>query len=134
MPDRDAVLFSNEAFYRAFADRDYEALAGLWAREAPITCLHPGWPILAGRDRVLLSWRRILANEAQPAVACRQPQVFLHGGTAIVLCYEEVEGQLLAATNVFRHEDRQWRLVHHQSGPTAANLPPEENSETPRPN
>ena len=29
MPERDAVLFVNEAFYRAFADRDFEALSAL---------------------------------------------------------------------------------------------------------
>ena len=30
--ERDAVLFSNEAFYRAFADRDFAAMDALWSR------------------------------------------------------------------------------------------------------
>ena len=44
--ERDAVLFTNEAFYRAFADRDLAAMDGLWSRHGSVTCIHPGW-----RDR-----------------------------------------------------------------------------------
>ncbi len=135
MSERDAVLFANEAFYRAFSDRDFAALAGQWSREAPVTCLHPGWAVLTGRSDVLQSWKRILAHDESPKVVCRRPQVSMHGETAIVLCYEDVDGELLAATNVFRREDRQWRLVHHQSGPTVADLPVEEEEiEVVRPN
>ena len=32
LADREAVLFANEAFYRAFADRDIDAMDALWAR------------------------------------------------------------------------------------------------------
>ena len=31
MSDTDAVLFANEAFYRAFADRDEASMDDLWA-------------------------------------------------------------------------------------------------------
>ena len=41
-----AVLFANEAFYRAFADRDMDAMAALWAADGPVACIHPGWPAL----------------------------------------------------------------------------------------
>jgi hypothetical protein len=139
MSDHDAVLFANEAFYRAFADRDYKAMAALWSRAAPVTCLHPGWAALIGRDEVLESWRRILAHDASPKVVCRRAHAELHGETALVLCYEEIDGQLFAATNIFRREGRHWLMVHHQSGPTAAQLPPEDEDEeeaepAPRPN
>jgi hypothetical protein len=41
MSDTDAVLFANEAFYRAFADRDEEAMEDLWSATAQVACLHP---------------------------------------------------------------------------------------------
>ena len=36
------MLFANEAFYRAFADRDMAAMDGVWAVHAPVACIHPG--------------------------------------------------------------------------------------------
>ncbi len=134
MPERDAVLFANEAFYRAFADSDFDTMAQLWASGEPVTCIHPGWPPLTGRDSVIESWRRILANGQAPKVACVQPEAFLLGDAAFVICYEAVDDNALVATNLFRREGRQWKLVHHQAGPAPA-LPPEEPAEpAPRPN
>ncbi len=134
MSEHDAVLFANEAFYRAFVDRDAAAMEAVWASGEPVACIHPGWPPLSGRESVLESWRRILANPDSPMVACRQPTAFLYGDVAFVICYEAVGDAALVATNVFRREGRQWRMVHHQAGP-APSLPPEEEAEAPpRPN
>jgi hypothetical protein len=119
MPERDAILFANEAFYRAFADRDMAAMEALWSREAPVACIHPGWSALVSRRDVIESWRRILGNENSPRVTCKEPSAFVHGECAFVVCYEEIDGNFLVATNVFRREGRQWKLVHHQAGPTS---------------
>lgn len=131
MSEHAAILFANEAFYRAFADRDAKAMDDVWSKESPVTCLHPGWGVLTGRTEVLESWQRILANENAPAVACRRPKATLHGEVGLVICYEEIEGQFLVATNLFRREGRQWRLVHHQAGPTAVRITEEEPPEEP---
>jgi ketosteroid isomerase-like protein len=125
MSEQDAVLFANEAFYLAIASRDVEAMIRIWA-EDPVSCLHPGWAALVGRADVLESWERILSHDAAPKIICRKPRVLLHGEVAAVVCYEEIDGEFLVATNLFRREGRQWRMVHHQAGPTAAQLPPEE--------
>ena len=119
MSERDAVLFANEAFYRAFADRDTAAMEALWSREAPVACIHPGWSALVSRREVIESWRRILTNQNSPKVNCRDATAFVHGEAAFVVCYEEIDGNFLVATNVFRREGRQWKLVHHQAGPTS---------------
>jgi ketosteroid isomerase-like protein len=117
--DQAAVLFANEAFYRAFADRDLGAMEALWAADGPIACIHPGWPALASREEVLASWARILANPDAPKVACERPRAFVLGETAFVICYEAVERTHLVATNVFRRAaDGAWKLVHHQAGPS----------------
>lgn len=125
MSEQDAVLFANEAFYLAITSRDVGAMTRLWGDE-PVACLHPGWAALFGRKDVLASWQRILTHEASPKITCREPRALIHGDVAVVVCYEEIEGELLVATNIFRHEGRHWRMVHHQAGPTAARLSPEE--------
>jgi ketosteroid isomerase-like protein len=114
--DSDAVLAANLAFYRAFAARDIAAMEALWARRAPVACIHPGWPALAGREAVLESWRGILGNPAAPNIACRDEEVLLYGDTALVLCREELDGGTLVASNFFVREDGEWRIAHHQAG------------------
>jgi hypothetical protein len=111
--DREALLFANEAFYRAFADRDMAAMEEVWSETAPVACIHPGWGALTGREDVL-------------EVQVLAPEVILHGDVGFVVCYEEIAGQYLIATNAFVRDGSIWRLVHHQAGPTADVPEPEE--------
>jgi len=111
------VLFANEAFYRAFADRDVAAMDGVWAAHAPVACIHPGWNALVGRDKVMASWRSILAGGA-PDIRCRNAEASVFGSVAFVICYEQIGGEFLVATNVFVREEARWKMVHHQAGPT----------------
>lgn len=126
MPETDqhaAVLAANEAFYRAFAARDLAAMDRVWAREAAVACVHPGWAPLFGRDAVMESWAGILGNPSSPNIRCLQAQASVYGEIAMVLCYEVVERGYLVATNLFVHEGGVWKLFHHQAGPTAAQPP-----------
>jgi ketosteroid isomerase-like protein len=113
------VLEANEAFYRAFAARDAAAMEGLWAAARPVACIHPGWDLLAGRDEVLGSWRRIFESGGAPEVACSLAEAHVLGEVAYVTCHEVLPGGRLAATNLFALEDGAWRLVHHQASPIA---------------
>jgi hypothetical protein len=120
-----AVLFANEVFYHAFRTRDLEAMDGIWAREASVAVVHPGWTALTERGAVMESWRGILSSARSPDIAFRNPEAFIYGNTALVVCYEEIGGSFLVATNVFVLERGQWKMVHHQAGPCNA-LPPDE--------
>lgn len=116
MTDHAAVLFANESFYVAFAGRDMQAMETLWAQEAEVTCVHPGWEPVVGREDVLRTWEAILGNPDAPKIACHSPIAHVFGDAAYVVCYEVLEGGFLAATNVFVREGGAWRLVHHQAG------------------
>jgi hypothetical protein len=116
---REAVLFANEAFYAAFASGDITAMEQLWADGVPIACAHPGWAPLTDREAVMSSWRGIFGN-APPAILFSDPEAFLFGDFAFVLCYERVGPNVLVATNVFLRQGNAWKMVHHQAGPTAA--------------
>jgi ketosteroid isomerase-like protein len=123
--DTETVLFANDAFYAAFSGRDWQAMAQVWSDREPVTCLHPGWPPLAGRDEVLESWRSILTAEGAPEVQWRAPQAFVTGDVARVICFEVIGDTALVATNLFVREGAAWRLVHHQSGPSPEAPPPD---------
>jgi hypothetical protein len=118
------VLAANETFYRAFAGRDVPAMDALWARARPVACIHPGWGPLTTRDAVMESWQAILTGRNAPRIVCAAPRAYLLGDTAFVTCFEAVGNAFLIATNIFAREDGQWRMVHHQAGPTN-DAPPE---------
>ena len=123
MNDSDAVLAANLEFYRAFATRDLAAMDALWAREAPVACIHPGWPVLSDRDSVMESWQGIFSNPASPRIACYDERVLLYGDTALVVCEEELEGGTLVASNFFVREADVWRVAHHQASQLVARSP-----------
>ena len=120
-----AVLQANEAFYRAFSRGDYAAMSQLWARRAPVACLHPGSRLLSGRDAVLASFREILAAAPAWKMVGREATVHLLGEAAFVTCLEANGEQPahLAATNVFVLEDGAWKMVHHHAGPLSVPAP-----------
>ena len=114
------MLFANDAFYLAFRGRDSKAMDDIWARREPITCIHPGWHPLTGRDAVMESWRSILANPASPEIRCVGAEAHVVEDAAYVLCYESMPQGSLVATNIFVREGNAWRMIHHQSGPSPA--------------
>ena len=115
--DLTEVGFANEAFYLVFEAKDYAAMAHLWSAAEGSLCLHPGWPVLRGRDAILASWRKILANPEQGQVSFYGAQVSaVDAGVVMVSCYEQAAGSVMVATNLFREEDGQPRLFSHQAG------------------
>jgi hypothetical protein len=120
--DEQAVLAANEAFYRAFAAGEAQAMDELWARHAPVACIHPGWPPLSGREEVMQSWRVIL-NEGPRRIRCHEPRAHLLGEAALVTCLEDLDEGLLAAANLFVREGGSWKIAHHQAGPMALSTP-----------
>ena len=115
----DDILAAHQAFYRAFNERDVDAMAELWARSAPVACTHPAWAVLTGRDKVLSSWRAILTNPDAPSIEVRDEVVHRFEDFAVVLCREIVQGSPVEATNVFAREDGAWRMVHHHASGVA---------------
>lgn len=119
MSDSDEVLAANDAFYRAFAERDIHAMDALWARQAPVACIHPGWNAIVDRRKILSSWEAILSHPAAPPVRCFDAAAHLLGHAAFVTCYEAVSDSVLVTTNVFVRESGGWKMVHHHAGPSA---------------
>jgi ketosteroid isomerase-like protein len=115
MQDVEQVLAANAAFYAAFAAKDADAMAALWAHRAAVACIHPGWHPLRGRDAVLASWRSILGGPGSPPITCSDADAHVYGDSAFVICIEHIPAVELIATNVFVREDGAWRMVHHHA-------------------
>jgi len=115
----DTLLAANAAYYRAFAAADFAEMSRIWA-EDDVSCVHPGWPALVGREAILESYRRILSNPQQERIEHYEDRAMIAGSEGRVLCVELVGGAALAATNWFRRIDGAWRMIHHQASLIAA--------------
>ena len=123
MSDRAAVLFANQAFYAAFSARDMPAMDEVWSKHHQVSCIHPGWPAVRGREDVMGSWRGILRSPGSPTVKALAAEADITGDVAIVTCVEQLDGRnYLAATNLFVRSGPRWKMIHHQAGP--ANVDP----------
>ncbi len=131
MRDDKRVLAVNAAFYSAFAAKDANAMAAVWAQRAPVACIHPGWQALHGRDAVLASWRDILSGPGAPPITCAAAAAHVLGDAAFVICIERIPAVELIATNVFVREDGEWRMVHHHARSVARAPEAESDEEEP---
>jgi ketosteroid isomerase-like protein len=132
--DAAAVLKANQSFYDAFENGDIDLMSAVWLdgpHAASVSCVHPGWSPLHGREQVLRSWSVIMANTAYIQFVLTDVAVDVAGDVAVVTCGENVltdlptidddgtpglAGGRAVATNVFRRSAGQWRLwVHHAS-------------------
>ncbi|MBC8239903.1 MAG: nuclear transport factor 2 family protein [Alphaproteobacteria bacterium] len=123
MTDKNALIEANEGFYAAFATGNACSMEKLWSRHSDITCIHPGWPPLDGRDDVMGSWQCILSAKS-PLIGIGDARVYLYGTVGYVICQEHLERGILIATNIFVVEDGGWKLVHHQAGISPSDTAP----------
>ncbi len=114
--DAEQALFANAAFCLAFTQKDAAAMDELWARRAPLICIHPGWARLTKREDIMESWRMILSNPNQPGMDFYDLQTHVHPSMVLVTCYEQLPGGVCLATNGFIEEDGAVRMVLHHSG------------------
>ncbi len=119
MTDQEAILFNNDAFYAAFSCGDIEAMSCLWAQTDDVCVIHPGWEPLFGREAVLDSWADIVSGGRSSPIICREPHLFVRNDCATVICFEDINGIFLAATNIFMKQEDSWKVIHHQAAPTS---------------
>ena len=110
----EEVLSTNAAFYEALATGDLGLMKKVWSNTDDVTCIHPGWGSILGRQSVMRSWETIL--QSPPQIACTEPRGFVSGDSAYVIAYENLGEGRLIATNLFRLEDDAWKMIHHQAG------------------
>ena len=108
------LIAANANFYKALASGDGHLMRQIWSDAEDITCIHPGWGPVTGREAVMRSWETIL--ESPPQINCAEPSGYISGESAYVIGFENLGEGRLIATNVFRFEFDDWKMIHHQAG------------------
>lgn len=121
---------AQHAFYDAFTSCDLEAMMQVWSSRDDVTCIHPGSEVLTGVSAVRRSWELILGQDESVQIQCTPLQNFVTAELVTLVVTEhiliesrDVRGETLA-TNVFRLEDGDWRMILHHGSPK----PPEPTS------
>jgi ketosteroid isomerase-like protein len=119
-------------FYAAFEAGDFDRMSAVWADGQyadGVSCVHPGWTMLRGREAVLRSWALIMANTTYIQFVLTDVETDVYGDHAVVTCKENVltadedteagflAGGSIVATNVFVRVDGEWRLLLHHGSP-----------------
>lgn len=130
--DVAAVTAANAELYAAFEEGDVDRMEAVWDDSEDVRCVHPGWPLLRGRSRVLRSWSVIMANTSYIQFFLTGVEASVDGDIAVVTCEENIltavadpDGTLsqsakVVATNVFRRRTDGWRLFVHHGSPVLA--------------
>ena len=84
---------------RPCATANVELMGQVWSQSAQVSCIHPGWQPLHGRETVMASWETILQHNL-PAIYPQAASVHLWGDTALVICEESFREGRLVATNI----------------------------------
>ena len=133
MSDDEAVEAANIAMYEAFESADVDGMARVWDDVDPdaVVCVHPGWPMLRGREQVLRSWSAVMAGTDYIQFFLTDVRISVAGNTAVVTCTENVltevteDGQgggTVVATNVLVRRPDGWRVQVHHGSPVLGRL------------
>jgi ketosteroid isomerase-like protein len=120
-----ALRAASAKFYKVFERLDLEAMAELWARGVPVSCVHPGWDLVLGYQSVMESWRAIFEGTSELHFQNEEAQVTAGAEHGWVVSREvlqtTVQGMpvenVLTVMNGFVLEQGVWRLAHHHAAP-----------------
>lgn len=141
--DTAAVEAVNAQFYSAFETGDLDLMHRVWADgdfAEGVTCVHPGWPMLRGREEVLRSWALIMANTPYIQFVLTEIHTEIRGDIAILTCEENIltadseseggfAGGSVVSTSVFVRDEGHWRMWTHHGSPVLSEMGEEDGSD-----
>ena len=125
LEDQLDVEQANNEFYRALESGKLEMMECVWAHEEWVKCIHPGWGLITGWQRVKESWARIFESGQKMRASPSEVTVRELGDLAWVTCTENItvfseenfDTAQAAATNLFVKRDKAWLMIHHHASP-----------------
>jgi len=126
-----AIEEANTQFYRALESGDLARMEEVWAHEDWVRCVHPGWDLLTGWQRVRESWEMIFEGGQKMRASPSEVWVRAVGDLAVVTCTENItvfneasfDSAQATATNLFVHREDRWLMVHHHASPIPTIVP-----------
>jgi len=123
----EEIKLACKGFYRALQailEGDVLPMEKVWSHAEDVTYLGPQGGILVGWKEVSNAWKH---QASQLKGRLEQGQVFIccDGNIGIVQNYEigetyvngKVENVRIRATNIFRKEEGNWKMITHQTDP-----------------
>lgn len=123
--EEEAVRAANARFYGAMSRLDLGEMDRVWLAAESVVCVHPGRAALLGYTEVRASWAAIFAATGEMSIETSDVRVTVTGEAAWVVCTEIIslraEDELVTgyaqATNIFRRDGENWRMVVHHASP-----------------
>ena len=122
----DDVRVASDQFYsalEAMANGDASSMADIWSHEDDVTTMHPIGGREEGWEAVRGSWEGVASASSDGTVTRSDQVIRVIGNGAYELCTESVSwtfaGEPMSlegrATNAYRKENGEWRIVHHHA-------------------
>ncbi|MCR4418311.1 MAG: nuclear transport factor 2 family protein [Ignavibacteria bacterium] len=129
MITRDILLEINKNYYKAFENFDLQLMSQIWANTDDVVCIHPGWDILVGWEKVREGWSKIFMDDAYLKFTLRNTNTIILNNIGIVSCIEEIfvssqdtiSQTFVATTNLFKETEDGLKLFYHHSSPVLTN-------------
>ena len=115
----------NERFYEAISTANLSLMEDLWVKTDEAKCVHPGWPIIFGWEKIRESWRTIFSSGGLADIEVSKVYIDVNGSSAWLNCNERIsyviDDQVIITmaqtTNIFELKDQQWLMVLHHASP-----------------
>ena len=123
----DNVKAADDAFYKAFGQRDLDLMGRIWSLSDDVTAIQPDFDVpFAGRKAVMKSWQGIFGHNATVVVIGPSDAIQVEGEVAwSVGSYEffavrrdngsMVRLPKVLVTKIFEKQGDNWRLVHYHA-------------------
>ena len=115
------------AFYRAFENRDAQAMGGLWLADPGVACIHPLAAPLTGYNAVMAGWKSLFDGAGRFRVRAECVAALAEGDTVFRIVHEHLtlgeearSRPPILATNAYRKTPQGWRMVLHHASPMPA--------------
>ncbi len=125
--DEEGLRAANARFYaalNAMFTGDLAPMGAIWSHQSDVTNLGPFGDRLVGWDAVGAEFKKEAGMKLGGRVVCKDPIVHAGKDLGYIVCLEQGESMSadgkpvvvsFRATNIFRLEDGQWKLVHHHT-------------------
>ena len=121
------VLKTNQRFYDAFNKNDIELMIGVWLNDPISQCIHPGWDVLIGFEKIMTSWQKIFAAAQDLEIKLSHVDVTASENIAWVTCQENlfsivssgVQLSKVHSTNLFKMMNGEWKMILHHASPVS---------------
>jgi len=136
----DTAEEAETAFYSAFENGDFDAMAEVWERSDSVVCVHPHAPQLMGYEQVMRIWRDILSNTEGFRISVQMLRQHTDGQVTVRFVNETLIDEnssslpvTILATNAYRKTDSGWRMVLHHASPAPSHSEEQEEDEEAEP-